>query len=260
VLTGRGPEQQVKGVGNTLAFINVALALGKKGRPFTGYGCLTGQGNGQGGREHGQKADQLPGYRRIGDPAARRRLAQVWEVEEKEIPGPGRSAYELLSSLGEPDGVRALLVVGSNPVVSAPDAGRIEARLRSLDFLAVSDFFLSETAALAHVVLPSAQWAEEEGTMTNLEGRVVRRRRVLSLRASPRRAGARGFTPCGMALRRKSRTPITPSISPPAASSRTTNPARRRAAWRSFCACRLRRSRGSTRRRRACTASPTAVR
>src|SRR5207245_2627361 len=55
VLTGRGPEQQVKGVANTLAFINVALALGRKGRPFTGYGCLTGQGHGQGGREHGQK-------------------------------------------------------------------------------------------------------------------------------------------------------------------------------------------------------------
>src|SRR2546426_1046541 len=185
-LPGRGPEQQAQGVANTLAFINVALALGRKGRPFTGYGCLTGQGNGQGGREHGQKADQLPGYRRIDDPAARRHLAQVWEVEEKEIPGPGRSAYELLSSLGEPDGVRALLVVGSNPVVSAPDAGRIEARLRSLDFLAVSDFFLSETAALAHVVLPSAQWAEEEGTMTNLEGRVVRRRR-----AQPPPPGAR---------------------------------------------------------------------
>src|SRR5712692_2213530 len=179
VLTGRGPEQQAQGVANTLAFINIALALGKPGRPFAGYGCLTGQGNGQGGREHGQKADQLPGYRRIDDPAARRHLAQVWDVEEKEIPGPGRSAYELLSSLGEPDGVRALLVVGSNPVVSAPDAGRIEERLRSLDFLAVSDFFLSETAALAHVVLPSAQWAEEEGTMTNLEGRVVRRRRAL---------------------------------------------------------------------------------
>src|SRR5207245_1238430 len=100
--------------------------------------------------------------------------------------GASGSAYRLFSSLGEPDGVRALLVVGSNPVVSAPDAGRIEARLRSLDFLAVSDFFLSETAALAHVVLPSAQWAEEEGTMTNLEGRVVRRRR-----AQPPPPGAR---------------------------------------------------------------------
>src|SRR6266436_10152848 len=104
VLTGRGPEQQAQGVANTLAFINVAIALGKWGQPFTGYGCLTGQGNGQGGREHGQKADQLPGYRRIDDPAARRHLAQVWEVEEKAIPGPGLSAYELLSSLGEPDG------------------------------------------------------------------------------------------------------------------------------------------------------------
>src|SRR5882724_7221383 len=182
----RGPEQQAQGVANTLAFINVALALGKMGQPFTGYGCLTGQGNGQGGREHGQKADQLPGYRRIDDPAARRHLAQVWDVKEEEIPGPGRSAYELLSSLSEPGGVRALLVIGSNPVVSAPDAGRIEERLRSLDFLAVADFFLSETAALAHVVLPSAQWAEEEGTMTNLEGRVVHRRR-----AQPPPPGAR---------------------------------------------------------------------
>jgi assimilatory nitrate reductase catalytic subunit len=75
--------------------------------------------------------------------------------------------------------VRALLVVGSNPLVSTPDASEIATRLRALDLLVVSDFFLSETAALADVVLPSAQWAEEEGTMTNLEGRLVRRRRIL---------------------------------------------------------------------------------
>src|SRR6185369_7954281 len=71
VLTARGAEQQAQGVTNTLAFINIALALGQVGRAYGGYGCLTGQGNGQGGREHGQKADQLPGYRRIDDPAAR---------------------------------------------------------------------------------------------------------------------------------------------------------------------------------------------
>jgi assimilatory nitrate reductase catalytic subunit len=76
--------------------------------------------------------------------------------------------------------VRALLVVGSNPVVSTPDGMEVSARLRSLDLLVVSDFFLSETAALADVVLPSAQWAEEGGTMTNLEGRVLRRRRVVA--------------------------------------------------------------------------------
>jgi assimilatory nitrate reductase catalytic subunit len=180
ILTGRGPEQQARGVDNTLAYINLALALGLVGKPFSGYGCLTGQGNGQGGREHGQKADQLPGYRRIDDPAARRHLASIWGVPEESLPGPGTSAYEMLASIGEPGGIRALFVMGSNIVVSAPNARAIEARLRSIDFLVVADFFLSETAALADVVLPAAQWAEEEGTMTNLEGRVIRRLRVFA--------------------------------------------------------------------------------
>ncbi len=178
VLTARGAEQQAQGVANALACINLALALGMVGRRFGGYGCLTGQGNGQGGREHGQKADQLPGYRKIDDPAARRHVAAVWGVQEEELPGPGRSAYEMLDALGTEGGVRALLVLGSNVVVSAPNALHVEERLRSLDFLAVSDFFLSETARLADVVLPSAQWAEEEGTMTNLEGRVILRRKA----------------------------------------------------------------------------------
>ena len=178
VLTGRGPEQQSQGVNNVLSFINLTLALGKVGRPYSGYGCLTGQGNGQGGREHGQKADQLPGYRLITDPAARQHVAAVWDVPEAELPGPGKSAYELLDSLGREAGIRSLLVLGSNVVVSAPNAVNIAERLRSLDFLVVSDFFLSETAQMADVVLPSVQWAEEEGTMTNLEGRVIRRRRA----------------------------------------------------------------------------------
>lgn len=178
ILTGRGAEQQSQGVNNVTACINLALALGLVGKPHSGYGCLTGQGNGQGGREHGQKADQLPGYRRIDDPAARRHVAGVWGVDEASLPGPGRSAYELLDSLGREDGARALLVMGSNVAVSAPHLNHVVERLRSLDFLVVSDFFLSETAELAHVVLPSAQWAEEEGTMTNLEGRVIRRRKA----------------------------------------------------------------------------------
>ena len=178
VLTGRGPEQQSQGVNNVLSFINLALALGKVGRPYSGYGCITGQGNGQGGREHGQKADQLPGYRLITDPAARQHVAAVWDVPEAELPGPGKSAYELLDSLGREAGIRSLLVLGSNVVVSAPNAVNVAERLRSLDFLVVSDFFLSETAQMADVVLPSVQWAEEEGTMTNLEGRVIRRRRA----------------------------------------------------------------------------------
>ena len=123
VLTGRGPEQQSHGVDNVLAYINLVLALGKAGKPCCGYGCLTGQGNGQGGREHGQKADQLPGYRRIDDPAARAHVAGVWSVPAESLPGPGRSAVELLDALGRQGGPKALLVFGSNLVVSAPDAG-----------------------------------------------------------------------------------------------------------------------------------------
>ena len=166
ILTARGPEQQAQGVNNTLAYINLALALGAVGRPFGGFGTLTGQGNGQGGREHGQKSDQLPGYRRIDDPIARQHVAAVWGVPPESIPGAGLSAVELFDSIGRAGGVRAMFVMGSNIVVSAPDAAQVEARLKSLDFLVVCDFFLSETASLADVVLPSAQWAEEEGTMT----------------------------------------------------------------------------------------------
>ncbi|WP_328970550.1 molybdopterin oxidoreductase family protein [Streptomyces sp. NBC_00239] len=178
VLTARGPEQQSKGTDTVSAWINLCLATGRAGRPLSGYGCLTGQGNGQGGREHGQKADQLPGYRKLTDPAARAHVAAVWGVDPDSLPGPGRSAYELLDALG--GDVRALLLMGSNPVVSAPRASHIEERLRSLDFLAVADVVLSETAALADVVLPVTQWAEETGTTTNLEGRVLLRRRALT--------------------------------------------------------------------------------
>ena len=178
VLTARGAEQHSQGTATVLAWINLALALGMPGRPHAGWGCLTGQGNGQGGREHGQKADQLPGYRMIDDPAARAHVAGVWGVEADSLPGAGRSAYELLDSLGTDGGARALLVFGSNIVVSAPDATRVARRLEALDLLVVADLVMSETAALADVVLPVTQFFEESGTMTNLEGRVVLRERA----------------------------------------------------------------------------------
>ncbi|MEE1940136.1 molybdopterin oxidoreductase family protein [Streptomyces sp. TRM 70361] len=179
LLTGRGVEQHSKGTDTAAAFVNLALALGLPGRQGSGCGTLTGQGNGQGGREHGQKTDQLPGYRSITDPEARARVAKVWGVDPGSLPGPGRSAYELLDALGTAGGPRALLVFGSNPVVSAPRAARVTERLAALDLLVVADFVPSETAAMADVVLPVAQWAEEEGTMTSLEGRVLRRRALL---------------------------------------------------------------------------------
>jgi assimilatory nitrate reductase catalytic subunit len=179
VLTARGAEQHAHGVDTATSWINLSLALGLPGTPGSGWGTLTGQGNGQGGREHGQKADQLPGYRSISDPVARAHVAAVWGVDPASIPGPGKSAYELLDSLGDGGGPSALLVFASNPVVSAPNARHVAQRLASLDLLVVSDLVLSETAALADVVLPTTQWAEESGTTTNLEGRVLLRRKAL---------------------------------------------------------------------------------
>jgi assimilatory nitrate reductase catalytic subunit len=180
VFSARGAEQQTRGVDNVIAFTNLVLALGHAGKPHSGYGCFTGQGNGQGGREHGLKADQLPGYRKLSSAADRAHTAAVWGVDPDDLPPPGLPTMELFDQLGERGGVRALWVMGANPVVSAPDALTLEARLRKLDLLVVSDPFLSETAALADVVFPVTQWAEEEGTTTNLEGRVLYRRAALA--------------------------------------------------------------------------------
>jgi assimilatory nitrate reductase catalytic subunit len=205
ILTARGAEQHRSGSDTVIGFINLALALGLPGRRFSGYGTVTGQGNGQGGREHGQKADQLPGYRRLDDPVARAHVAQIWGIAADDLPQPGLSAYEMLDRLGTDGGVRALWVMASNVVVSAPRSAHIIERIQALDFLAVSDIFLSETAELADVVLPTAQWAEETGTMTNLEGRVILREAALSppagvrtdlqvMRALAQRLGKKGFS------------------------------------------------------------------
>ena len=205
VLTARGAEQHRSGSDTVVAFINLALALGLPGRKFSGYGTVTGQGNGQGGREHGQKADQLPGYRRLDDPAARAHVAAVWGIDPDDLPQPGLSAYEMLDRLGTEGGVRALWVMASNIVVSAPRSAHVAERVAALDFLVVSDFFLSETAAMADVVLPTAQWAEEAGTMTNLEGRVILREAALTppagvrtdlqvMRGLAERLGRNGFS------------------------------------------------------------------
>jgi assimilatory nitrate reductase catalytic subunit len=180
VLSARGAEQHSKGTDTVTALINLSLALGLPGRPHSGYGCITGQGNGQGGREHGQKADQLPGYRKIDDLAARVHIAAVWGVDEQTLPGPGPSAYELIDDLGTAGGPRSLLVHGSNLAVSSPRGRRVAEKLSALDQLVVCDPFMSETAALADVVLPVTQWAEEDGTMTNLEGRVIRRQAAVT--------------------------------------------------------------------------------
>jgi len=184
VITARGVEQHRNGTDAASAYINLALALGLPGRDGCGYGTLTGQGNGQGGREHGQKSDQLPGYATLDDPIAVTRVARVWGCAPERVTRRGMTAAEIFATLGRE--TRALFVLASNPAVSAPNSAAFRARLRDLDCVVVCDFFLSETARDAHVVLPALQWAETVGTMTNLEGRVLLRERVVEPPMGPR--------------------------------------------------------------------------
>jgi assimilatory nitrate reductase catalytic subunit len=171
-LHARGIEHHSKGVENCLALINLCLATGRVGREGSGCAMITGQGNGQGGREHGQKCDQLPGQRSISDPAAREHVARVWGISPDEIPLAGYSAVEIMEAIhcGE---IKALLSICFNPLVSLPDANFTAEALKRLEFLGIVDFFLSETAHYADVVLAGSLQEEEEGIGCTAEGRVV---------------------------------------------------------------------------------------
>jgi assimilatory nitrate reductase catalytic subunit len=171
-LHARGIEHQSKGVENCLAVINLALATGNLGREGAGCAMITGQGNGQGGREHGQKCDQLPGQRSISDPAAREHVARVWGVRPEDIPQAGLSAMEIMEAIHRGE-IKALLSICFNPLVSLPDAGYVREALEKLEFFGVVDFFLSETAQFADVVLAGSMQEEEEGVVCNAEGRVL---------------------------------------------------------------------------------------
>ena len=173
IMHARGIEHSTHGVNNCLACINLALARGQVGRPGGGTTMLTGQGNGQGGREVGQKANQLPGYRHIDVPEDRAYVASVWGIPVDEMPREGAAATEMVHLMADGE-IKSCLVVCSNLMVSLPDNAVVRRAIENLDPLVVMDFFMSETAELADVVLPSAVWCEDEGTTTNLEGRVVK--------------------------------------------------------------------------------------
>ena len=168
----RGLEHQSKGVENCLAVINIALATGHVGREGSGCTMITGQGNGQGGREHGQKCDQLPGQRMLTDPAAREHVAKVWGISPDELPQPGVSAEEIMEAIHRGE-IKALLCICFNPLVSLPDSTYTREALEKLEFFGVIDFFLSETAQHADVVLAGSLQEEEEGLTCNVEGRVI---------------------------------------------------------------------------------------
>jgi len=179
LLHARGIEHHTKGVENVLTYINLVLATGRIGKPGCGYGTITGQGNGQGGREHGQRCNQLPGGRDINKPAHREFISNFWGIEETELPKQGLTACEIIDAI-ERGEIKGLLSISFNPLVSIPDATRTRAALDKLEFLGCIDFFLSETAQHADVVLAGSLQEEDEGTVTTGEGRCVRLRQSVT--------------------------------------------------------------------------------
>jgi assimilatory nitrate reductase catalytic subunit len=151
----------------------MVLASGRIGRKGCGYGTIVGQANGQGGREHGQKCDQLPGWRDISNPEHRAYIADVWGMNADEMPGPGVDCYEMFRKIDRGE-IKGLLSLCFNPVVSLPDNNFVRAALEKLEFYVAIDFFMNETAQYADIVLPGSLHEEDEGIVTQVEGRVIK--------------------------------------------------------------------------------------
>jgi assimilatory nitrate reductase catalytic subunit len=173
LLHARGIEHHSHGVQNVLGAINIVLASGRIGRENCGYATITGQGNGQGGREHGQKCDQLPGARDISNPEHRAHIAKIWDIDQKEMPQAGVDAFELFRKIDRGE-IKGLLSLCFNPKVSLPDNNFVTRMLDKLEFYVAIDFFLNETAHHADIVLPGSLHEEDEGIVTQIEGRVIK--------------------------------------------------------------------------------------
>ncbi|WP_437641955.1 molybdopterin oxidoreductase family protein [Sorangium sp. So ce854] len=186
LLHARGIEHHSNGVENALGTINLVLASGRIGKPKSGYGTIVGQANGQGGREHGQKCDQLPGWRDIRNPEHRRYVASVWGVEEQDLPGAGVDAYEMFRKIDAGE-IKGLLSICFNPKVSLPDNEFVARALDKLEFYVAIDFFLNDTARHADLVLPGSLQEEDEGTVTQVEGRVIKINKAVDCPGEARR-------------------------------------------------------------------------
>ncbi len=173
LMHARGIEHHSHGVMNVLGAINMVLASGRIGRPYCGYATITGQANGQGGREHGQKCDQLPGMRDLGNPEHREHIAKIWDMDVNDMPMPGVDAYEIMRKVDKGE-IKGLLSICFNPKVSLPDNNFVTKMLEKLEFYVAIDFFMNETAQHADVVLPGSLQEEDEGTVTQVEGRVIK--------------------------------------------------------------------------------------
>ena len=178
ILWGMGISQSTHGTDNTRCLIALSLLCGQVGRPGTGLHPLRGQNNVQGASDAGLIPMMFPDYRHTDDDAARGHLERLWGA--KLDPKPGLTVVEIMRSAERGD-IRGMYVMGENPAMSDPDLDHARAALTRLDHLVVQDLFLTETAALADVVLPASAWPEKDGTVTNTNRQVQMGRAAVPL-------------------------------------------------------------------------------
>ncbi|MFH1662610.1 MAG: formate dehydrogenase subunit alpha [Chloroflexota bacterium] len=176
ILYAMGITQHSHGTDNVMAVANLAMLTGNIGKPGSGVNPLRGQNNVQGACDLGALPTVYTGYQAVSDAAVREKFETAWECSLN--PSPGLTLSEMFEAADKGQ-IKAIYLVGENPVLSDPDINHIEASLKKLDFLVVQDMFLTETAQLADVVLPATSFAEQDGTFTNTERRVQRVRKAI---------------------------------------------------------------------------------
>ncbi len=172
-----GITQHSHGSDNVFSIANLALMTGNLGKESSGVNPLRGQNNVQGSTDMGCSPDNYPGYQKVHLPAVKDKFERLWGAKLSDK--PGLTASEMLFE-AEAGKIKAMYIMGENPVLSDPDVGHTVKALKELDFLVVQDIFMTETAELADVVLPAASFAEKNGTFTNTERRVQRVRKALN--------------------------------------------------------------------------------
>ena len=176
IVYGNGITQYVTGTNGVMALANVAMLTGNIGHRGGGIFALQRENNAQGACDMGSLPDFLPGYQGIDNIQAREKFEQCWGVS---LPAnAGLTGLEMIEQAAAGK-IKGMLIVGENPVSSFPSPSLVRDALTSLEFLAATDMFLTETAKLADVVLPAASFAEKEGTFTNFEGRVLQLRKAI---------------------------------------------------------------------------------
>ena len=167
-----GVTQHVSGTQTVIACADLALLCGQVGRPGTGVNPLRGQDNVQGACDMGALPNVYPAYQSISDPANRSKFAAAWNIPVDTLsPNSGLTLVEMTHAI-ERNEMHGMLIMGENPIVGDPNSNRVRGSLEKIDFLAVIDIFMTETAQLADVILPAASFAERRGSKTTTDRRV----------------------------------------------------------------------------------------